>query len=151
VRKMLSAFPDYGKSPPEYLLTMTELVASYPEHIQRQVCDVKTGVASKEDFLPNSKKVTDFAERLLADEAKFAAYGEVRKRFTINERSVGRSYHCPFRNLEMALAETMETDLLVGRNFDEMFAASRALATEGKQAARDMLWKMANPNARQAA
>jgi hypothetical protein len=148
---MLSAFPDYGKSPPEYLLTMTELVATYPEHVQRAVCDIKTGIASKEDFLPSSKKITDFAEKLLADEAKFAAYAEVRKRFTINERSTGRSYHCPFQNLEMALAETMETDLLVGRNFDEMFFASKALMTEGRGVARDMLFKMANGAKHQAA
>lgn len=148
---MLSAFPDYGKSPPEYLLTMTELVGSYPEHIQKKICDVKTGVASKENYLPSAKNITDMAEKLLSEEAKFASYAALRKsHVSINDRaatidynSQKKPYHCPFPKLEAAMAETMETKLLIGRNFDETFWASRILATEGKMAARDLLMKMA--------
>lgn len=138
----MSAFPDYLKSPPEYLLTMTELMASYPEHIQRAICDVKTGLASKEEFLPSSKKVTDFADRLQADEAKYEHYGAIKKGFSFKalESGVVRAkYHCPFPKLEAALAAEGETDLLINKNFDELWFASRTHATEGLHNAKEML------------
>jgi hypothetical protein len=62
---MMSAFPDYGKAPPEYLLTMTELIAGYPENIQQHICDPRSGIASRENFLPSVKKIIDFAQEVI--------------------------------------------------------------------------------------
>lgn len=138
MRKMLSSFPDYLKSPPEYLLTMTELLASYPEHIQRGVCDVKTGVASKEEFLPSTKKVIEFAERLQAEEAKYSHYSQIKKGFSFKAiaSNVPRGkYHCPFPKLEIALEAQGQTDLLINKNFDELWFASQACAVYGVQEA----------------
>lgn len=135
---MLSCFPDYLKSPPEYLLTMTELVAGYPEHIQRAICDVKTGVASKEEFLPSTSKITAFAERLQADEAKYNRYANAKKGFSFKAitSSLERpKYHCPFPKLEVALEAQGKTDLLINKNFDELFFASQTCAVYGVQEA----------------
>lgn len=62
----MSAFPDYGKAPPEYLLTMTELIAGYPENVQQYICDLRSGIASRENFLPSVKKIMDFAQEVIA-------------------------------------------------------------------------------------
>lgn len=64
----MSAFPDYGKAPPEYLLTMTELIAGYSEDVQRHICDPRAGIASRESYLPSVKKVIDFAAEILTDQ-----------------------------------------------------------------------------------
>lgn len=141
-RKMLSAFPDYGKSPPEYLLTITELMASYPEHIQLQIGNVKTGLPSKESFLPPAQKITDMAKALMDEEALFIKYAGVRKRFDFKALESGlprAKYHCPFPKLEAALAAEGETDLLINKNFDELWFASRTHATEGLENAKEML------------
>lgn len=66
-RKMFSAYPDYNKASPEYLLTITELVASYPTPVQLKICDIRFGVPSKTSYLPTAKDIVDFATPLLAN------------------------------------------------------------------------------------
>lgn len=60
-RKLISAYPDYNKAPPEYLLTITELVSSYSLPIQYKICDARYGVPSKTSYLPTAKDIVDFA------------------------------------------------------------------------------------------
>jgi len=61
----MSAFPDYGKAPPEYLLTITELIAGYADAVQKHICDTRSGIPSRENFLPSAKKIMDFADEVI--------------------------------------------------------------------------------------
>lgn len=69
VQRMMTSFPNFEKAHPAYLATITELIASYSEKIQKAICDVKFGVPSKTEFLPAAKVIIDFASPLVADEA----------------------------------------------------------------------------------
>lgn len=60
----MAVFPDYGKAAPEYLLTVTELLASYPVEVQRAVCDPKTGIVAGREFLPPGPVIVKFADEV---------------------------------------------------------------------------------------
>lgn len=62
-RQMLSAYPDFGKAPPEYLLTITETVQLYPMRVSRHVCDPVRGLCSHLKWLPTVAEIKEAMDR----------------------------------------------------------------------------------------
>lgn len=132
---MLSAFPDYGKSAPEYLLSVTELLASYPPDVQVKLADHRTGIPAKTQFLPTVAVIVEMADNLMAQQAKLDRYSAIRQRPV--EQIEYKGAYIPFPRLWEAFAD--ELDLLRGREFSKLSGADKMLAIEGKAAARAVL------------
>lgn len=58
---MLETYPDYGKAPAPYLITVTETLAALPEDIVAAMLDLTTGIRSKCAFLPTVADLCNFA------------------------------------------------------------------------------------------
>lgn len=86
----MSSYPDYGKAPPEYLLTVTEFIAGLAPDERHLLVDKRLGIAAKCRFLPS---VGDMAELLLADKTR-------REQF--------RPAHTTYRRLEFDADPPME-------------------------------------------
>lgn len=134
-RKMLSAYPDYGKAGAEYLLSVTELLAEYPQDIQERIANHRTGVPSLTQFLPTAKDIIVFADQLMARKATADHYSSLRRDET--PRLEYKGAYIPFPALWKAFAD--ELDILRGRRFARLQDADRALALYGKEAAKKAL------------
>lgn len=129
---ILSRFPDYGKSPPEYLAGMAELLSTFPADMLRTMTDPRIGISAKHKFLPTQADVIEFADHLR------------QKRETVRDLRDGRIPEpvglgvkaMPFPKLWAAFADEPE---LLHRNFELLSEASRALGMHGKEAARGVL------------
>jgi hypothetical protein len=51
-KKILSAYPDYGKAPPEYIFNFAEALSYLTEDEMAIVTNPRNGVASRCQFLP---------------------------------------------------------------------------------------------------
>lgn len=80
MKRILGAFPDYGKASPEYLLSITEYLAYLPADEQEALAHPVSGIASKTEFLPTKAKMAEF----LADRFK-----------RLNTRATGYRYFKP--------------------------------------------------------
>lgn len=132
---MLRAFPDYGKSPPEYVASIVNLLAEYPAHIQERLADIRFGIPSKTDFLPTPKIITEFAEKHLQAEREATDHA---KRFAGRVPIQGVS--APFRPFPQLWAEfgdefmdSKTRDKKI--SFDSLDAACKALVLQGRDAA----------------
>jgi hypothetical protein len=135
VERILRAFPDYGKSPPEYVASLVQLMCEYPVHIQEKCADLRRGVASKTDFLPTIKTISEMADGFVRDEAKAKSFAG---RFS--GRSVLPHEQAPFVPFpQLWRAFENEPDLFVGRSFDTLDDACKDLVTQGHDAARVIL------------
>ena len=85
-KRILSGYPDYGKAPPEYVVTVTELLATYPESIIWKVADLRTGIASRTEkwlpMSPTSPRLADqyFDQATATQTARPAPGGDARSR-----------------------------------------------------------------------
>lgn len=131
-RRMLSAYPDYGKASPEYLLSVTELLATFEPWLMEKLSNHRTGIPAKAEFLPTLAVIGEMADRLLADQVKFERYASLQDRKPQQPAVLGASY-VPFPRLWAAFADDME--VLMYRPFETLDAADRALAMHGKEAA----------------
>lgn len=61
-QKILSGYPDYGKAPREYLLSVSEFIAHQPPELQAAMAHPTTGVASKCRFLPTIADLRQFID-----------------------------------------------------------------------------------------
>ena len=132
---MLRAFPDYGKSPPEYVASIVNLLAEYPAHIQERLADVRFGIPSKTDFLPTPKNITEFAEKHLQAEREAADHYQ---RFAGRVKIEGtKTPFRPFPQLwaefgnEFMDAQTRDQKI----SFESLDAACKALVCQGREAA----------------
>lgn len=60
--KILSAYPDYGKAPDEYLLSVAEFIAYQIPEVQEALAHPLTGIATKCKFLPTIADLREFIE-----------------------------------------------------------------------------------------
>ena len=136
---MLRAFPDYGKSPPEYVASITALLAEYPANIQERLSHVRFGVPSKTEFLPTSKVITELAEKWLQDEREISS---------LDARFTGRiardiTPRAPFRPFNQLWAEFgndfMDSKVRAGIDFETLESACRTLVIEGRTAVETIL------------
>lgn len=70
--RILSNYPDYGKAPPEYLLTLSETLASLTTSEMVWLCDANDGLATVCKYLPTTADIHDFlkAKRAKAEQFK---------------------------------------------------------------------------------
>lgn len=71
--KILQRFPDYGKSPPQYVAGLVELIRTYPADIQAEFADVRTGISARTKFLPTAADFVDMANEIEAKRAQYRA------------------------------------------------------------------------------
>ena len=76
--RILSNYPDYGKAPPEYLLTLSETLASLTTSEIVWLCDPDDGLATVCKYLPTTADIHDF---LKAKRAKAEQFKSARERF----------------------------------------------------------------------
>lgn len=131
-KAILSRFPDYGKSSPEYLAGIAELLAGYPADVVRQMTDPRIGISAICKFLPTQADIVEYAERL---EAKRHATRDLRQG-RVAEPTYSGGPPMPFPKLWAAFRDTPE---MMHRNFDCLADASRALAMHGREAAEGIL------------
>jgi len=136
---MLRAFPDYGKSPPEYVASITALLAEYPANIQERLANIRFGVPSKTEFLPTPKVITELAEKWLQDEREISSFDA---RFT---GRIARDItpRAPFRPFNQLWAEFgndfMDGKVRAGIDFETLESACRTLVVEGRSVAENIL------------
>ena len=129
---MLRAFPDYGKAPDGYLLSISELLASYSESIRRRLCDLKTGIPSKTSYLPTVEQITKLADTFIDQEERAERYRSSPRRPVLVEPP---QRYTPFPKLW----DEFGHDFLVGRTFEVLCEASKRLAMKGAAAAQEYL------------
>jgi hypothetical protein len=137
----MQRYPDYRSAPPEYLVSLTDLLKTYPEWALIRLCDIRTGVTTKTKFLPTPKDVIDFVEPLLEQERKMARFQAIKQRVTAPALGGPTDKPRPFPKLWEAFADdpAMIAKLESGLSFETLFSASRKLATEGEWIARAWL------------
>jgi hypothetical protein len=130
-KTILTRYPDYGKAPPEYLASIAELLADIPPENLKVMVDKYIGVSARCKYLPTHADFVEFDEKLEA------------RRFATRDLRQGRvpepvksQKPMPFPKLWEAFKDEPH---LLQTNFDKLFEASRQLATQGKEAARDVL------------
>jgi hypothetical protein len=129
---MLSAYPDHGKTPADYLLTLVEILSHYAPDMQAQICDPVRGLPSKSKFLPTAAEIAEFvSQRRGMGPSTQYEQGRIAKPMT------GDFEFIPFPKLWEAFAD--KKHLLKAKSFDVVFEASRQLAMHGKDAAEKVL------------
>ena len=129
--KILSRYPDYGKTPREYVAGLAELLAGYPDDILKTLCDIRIGITAVERFIPSPAAIVEYIEKL---EAKRYEVRDLRKGRV--PEPVYQTKPMPFPKLWSAFREEQH---LLERNFDCLCDASKALAMHGREAAADIL------------
>lgn len=71
-KKILSCYPDYGKLPPEYVVNLADVLATYSEPVLVALCNLRTGIVSKCKFPPTVADVVSFCDAFEA-QVKFTA------------------------------------------------------------------------------
>lgn len=61
-KRMLKVYPDYSKSPPDYLAAIVSILSTYPRHTQNRLADLKTGIPGKCTYLPTVADIVKLAE-----------------------------------------------------------------------------------------
>ena len=131
---ILQRYPDYGKSSPEYLAGIAELLADLPPENVRVMCDPRIGISARHKFLPTQADFLEFDEQL---EARRYATRDLRQG-RVPEPIGNGAKPTPFPKLAAAFRDQPE---LLLRKFDCLCDASKALATIGVDAAREILRK----------
>ena len=133
---MLKSYPDYGKSPPEYLAGIVSVFAEYPIEIQQKLFNPLRGIRSKCAFLPTIADIVKLADEFLA---KASSQAEFETRFSrpFQTHAPARIPFEPFPQLWAAFAD--ERELLERRSFDALNAACKALVVYGKLEAKTLL------------
>lgn len=130
-KTILSRYPDYGKSSPEYLASIAELLADIPPENLRVMTDKFIGISAKCKFLPTHADFVEFDEAL---EAKRYATRDLRQGRV--PEPIYSAKPMPFPKLWAAFRDEPH---LLDRNFDCLCDASKALAMHGREAAMDIL------------
>lgn len=59
-----SSYPDFNKTPKEFLATIMETLIQWPEAIIYQIADKRTGIQTREMFPPNVAQITKMAQEI---------------------------------------------------------------------------------------
>lgn len=139
-----SSYPDFNKTPKEFLATIIQTLMQWPEAIIYQIADKRTGIQTKEMFPPNVAAITKIAEEIIAKGAERAdlekRYGDAQARRRPSTPPVLTPFR-PFPKLWEAFADEPEIIAILDKapSFASLDDAGRALATRGKDAARQMI------------
>jgi len=133
-KMILCRYPDYGKAPPEYLASVAELLADMPTENLRAMTDKHIGISAKCKFLPTHADFIEFDEQI---ESRRYATRDLRQG-RVPQPIGSTKKPTPFPKLAALFKDEPH---LLERNFDCLFDASRILATQGEDAAREVLRK----------
>jgi hypothetical protein len=144
--KILNSYPDYAKSSPDFTLRIIEKISSYPEDIQDALCDKDHGVQTKSTYLPSVSTIADFADRLVFEKARNAEFD---RRFSKRHATPWVYSQKPFRPFPQLWKtfgdEYMDTIAQTkGCTFDKLQDACKALMSDSKQAAENILGRKPN-------
>jgi hypothetical protein len=103
--KILSSYPDYGKAPDGYLLSVTEFIAYQIPEVQEALAHPLTGIATKCKYLPTIADLREFIE-------------ERAKR--LNTRATGYRYFRPSEDdsVDVSPAERRKAQVLSELGYD---------------------------------
>ncbi len=76
-KEILTTYPEYSKSPPEYLAAIVKVIASYPLETQNRLANLRHGIPAKCKFLPT---VADIVEHVEGGTDDFASARELARR-----------------------------------------------------------------------
>lgn len=150
VALIYSSYPDYNKTPKEFLATMATTLMQWPESIIYQIADKRTGIQTRQEFPPNAAHLTKMAEELIAKAAEVEAH---RKRYEgAQRRRVSQPSlfpRAPFRPFPALWAAFQDDPEVMARldspgAFEVLDDAARALVTmpnEGKTVARRIIMR----------
>lgn len=82
MKQMMKAYPDYGKSPADYLLAVTELLAGYPQEVRERLADLRTGIPSRCKFVPTVADIVEFVREIEDRKHQFKAPSGGYKKFS---------------------------------------------------------------------
>jgi hypothetical protein len=68
---LLSSYPDYGKAPKPYLLSIAEILGQLSEDVVVAVLDLKTGVRARCSYLPTVADIVKCAEEYIVHRDRF--------------------------------------------------------------------------------
>lgn len=133
---MLKSYPDYNKTPPEYLASIINAFAEYPESLQIQLAHPTRGIRGRSDFLPTNAVVVKMADEIIRQESADRAFN---LRFPVGRTVVDAVVKpfVPFPQLWRAFAD--EPELLKAQTFERLDAACKALVTVSKSEAKYIL------------
>jgi hypothetical protein len=63
---ILSCYPDYGKTSPQYIARITEAMATFPEWVLVEMCNLRTGIPATCEFLPTVAAIAKAGEEIMA-------------------------------------------------------------------------------------
>lgn len=133
---MLMSYPDYGKSTEHYQAGIIGVFAEYPEDIQRRLAHPIHGIRGRCAFLPTIADVVKMAEEIQEAQARDRDFD---RRFG-HRRVVADMPVAPFNPYpKLTAAFSGEPELLRDRDFDDLTAASKALALHGRAEAKALL------------
>lgn len=67
-KTILFRYPDYNKTPPEYIAGIIEVISTFPISVQTKLADLRIGVTSICEFLPSQAHIIKLGDRLEAQE-----------------------------------------------------------------------------------
>ena len=70
VGAILSCYPDYGKAPPEYIVNIIDVVASYPPRVLPVLSNLRTGIPGRFSYLPSVADIVKMADDFLQNEVE---------------------------------------------------------------------------------
>lgn len=59
---ILSCYPDYGKAPPEYIVNLIDVLATFPSHVLVRMVNLREGIVARCNYLPSIAEVVEMGE-----------------------------------------------------------------------------------------
>lgn len=59
---ILSCYPDYGKAPPEYIVNLIDVLATFPSHALVRLVNLREGIVARCNYLPSIAEVVEMGE-----------------------------------------------------------------------------------------
>jgi hypothetical protein len=142
--KMLRSYPDYGKSPPEYLAGIGGVLAELSFEVRKELFDPMRGIRSRCKFLPTIADIVEMADQI---GTRFARRDFINQHYAHKRlvEETPRTEFIPFPLLWSMFSG--EPELLKNRTFDVLYNAFMAMR-QGKEAARQVL-SLSPPNTHQ--
>lgn len=68
-QRILCCYPDYGKAPPEYLVSLMTALEKYPVEVIARLADQRGGIPAKcKQFLPTVGDVVEWGDKFMAQQ-----------------------------------------------------------------------------------
>lgn len=138
--QIFSSYPDYGKAPKEYLATVIDYLATLPPYVLNALADKRLGIATKSTYMPTIAEIKVAADLAIDSRNQALRYEAIQRR-KLPLLKGPRTPFRPFPALWAAFSDepTMVKVLDEAPTFAFLDDAARALATRGKEAARQII------------